>query len=90
MTDPDDGTREPRDPPVRRETPESRMTGEGGPPPSHEEDKGPADGPEYAVTAPEDGEPGREPPPDRTAGEPGPYEPPDRPAGGPPPYEPPD
>ncbi|MFD9684997.1 hypothetical protein ACFXPX_09125 [Kitasatospora sp. NPDC059146] len=37
-------------PPV--ETPESRMTGEGGPPPEHEEEKGPQDGPEYEVTEP--------------------------------------
>nr|BEK63284.1 hypothetical protein KPHV_05110 [Kitasatospora purpeofusca] len=43
---------DPRDPPVRTETPESRMTGEGGPPPEHDEDKGPADGPEYAGTDP--------------------------------------
>ncbi|MFF8772589.1 hypothetical protein [Kitasatospora sp. NPDC015120] len=76
MTNPDDRTREPPDPPVRVETPESRMTGEGGPP-EHEDDKGPADGPEYAVTQRGDAEPGREPPPDRPAGEPRPYEPPD-------------
>ncbi|WP_179853112.1 MULTISPECIES: hypothetical protein [unclassified Streptomyces] len=34
------------------ETPESRMTGEGAPPPGHEEEKGPQDGPEYEVTEP--------------------------------------
>ncbi|MFD8322432.1 hypothetical protein [Kitasatospora purpeofusca] len=44
--------RDPWDPPVRTETPESRMTGEGGPPPEHDEDKGPGDGPEYAATDP--------------------------------------
>ncbi|MFF2350968.1 hypothetical protein ACFVVL_14415 [Kitasatospora sp. NPDC058115] len=77
MTGPHDRTREPPDPPVRAETPESRMTGEGGAPPEHEEQKGPADGPEYAVTRQADGEPGREPPPDRPADDPQPYEPPD-------------
>ncbi|MFF3074620.1 hypothetical protein ACFVSN_29965 [Kitasatospora sp. NPDC057904] len=43
------------------ETPESRMTGEGGPPPEHEEEKGPEDGPEYEVTEPahESAPPGR-------------------------------
>ncbi|MFF7457034.1 hypothetical protein [Kitasatospora sp. NPDC008115] len=62
---------------MRSESPESRMTGEGSPPPEHEEDKGPADGPEYAVTRPGTGAPEREPPPDRPAGGPQPYEPPD-------------
>ncbi|WP_188304825.1 hypothetical protein [Streptomyces sp. CBMA123] len=47
-------TREPvpPDPPAPVETPEARMTGEGGPPPEHEEDKGPQDGPEFEVTEP--------------------------------------
>ncbi|MCG6495656.1 hypothetical protein [Kitasatospora sp. A2-31] len=53
----------PHDPTVPTETPESRMTGEGGPPPEHEEEKGPQDGPEYEVTRP--------------AGEPTPQEAPD-------------
>ncbi|WP_224278027.1 hypothetical protein [Streptomyces sp. LS1784] len=53
----------PKDPPVPVETPESRMTGEGAPPPGHEEEKGPDDGPEYAVTEP--------------AHDPEPHEPPD-------------
>ncbi|MQS16867.1 hypothetical protein F7Q99_32945 [Streptomyces kaniharaensis] len=53
----------PKDPPVAVETPESRMTGEGGPPPEHEEEKGPEDGPEYETTEP--------------AHEPEPHEPPD-------------
>ncbi|KJS62022.1 hypothetical protein [Streptomyces rubellomurinus] len=42
----------PVDPTTPVETPESRMTGEGGPPPEHEEEKGPQDGPEYEVTEP--------------------------------------
>ncbi|MFD5466979.1 hypothetical protein ACFWIQ_29760 [Kitasatospora sp. NPDC127059] len=42
----------PADPPEPVETPESRMTGEGGPPPEHEQDKGPQDGPEFEVTEP--------------------------------------
>ncbi|RKT09456.1 hypothetical protein BX285_6551 [Streptomyces sp. 1114.5] len=42
----------PKEPPVSVETPESRMTGEGAPPPGHEEEKGPQDGPEYEVTEP--------------------------------------
>ncbi len=66
MTTPDEPVREPRDPPVRTETPESRMTGEGGPPPDPDEEKGPADGPEYAVPAP-----------DRQSDDPEPEEPPD-------------
>ncbi|MER5352417.1 hypothetical protein ABT093_19055 [Kitasatospora sp. NPDC002551] len=76
MTDPEHRTREPRDPPVRTETPESRMTGEGGPPPEHEERKGSADGPEYARTEPAEQEEG-EPAPDRPPGEAAPQEPPD-------------
>ncbi|MEE1787040.1 hypothetical protein PUR71_29660 [Streptomyces sp. SP17BM10] len=42
----------PVDPTLPVETPESRMTGEGGPPPEHENEKGPEDGPEYEVTEP--------------------------------------
>lgn len=42
----------PVDPTRPVETPESRMTGEGGPPPEHEEEKGREDGPEYEVTEP--------------------------------------
>ncbi|MFI9361478.1 hypothetical protein ACIG5E_10485 [Kitasatospora sp. NPDC053057] len=42
----------PKDPPEPVETPESRMTGEGSPPPEHEEEKGPQDGPEFEVTEP--------------------------------------
>ncbi|MFF9644979.1 hypothetical protein [Kitasatospora aureofaciens] len=42
----------PEDPPEQVETPESRMTGEGSPPPEHEEEKGPQDGPEFEVTEP--------------------------------------
>ncbi|WBP84534.1 hypothetical protein [Kitasatospora cathayae] len=42
----------PKDPPEPVETPESRMTGEGSPPPAHEEEKGPQDGPEFEVTEP--------------------------------------
>ncbi|WP_030230991.1 hypothetical protein [Streptomyces sp. NRRL S-350] len=53
----------PKDPPAPVETPESRMTGEGAPPPEPEEDKGPQDGPEYEATEP--------------ASEPSPAEPPD-------------
>nr|BFD88800.1 hypothetical protein KitaXyl93_01600 [Kitasatospora sp. Xyl93] len=53
----------PRDPPTPVETPESRMTGEGSPPPEHEERKGPRDGPEYETTEP--------------AHDPDPHEPPD-------------
>ncbi|MEU4115337.1 hypothetical protein AB0F71_12670 [Kitasatospora sp. NPDC028055] len=45
--------RAPTEPASPIETPESRMTGEGGPPPEHEE-KGPQDGPEYEVTEPAD------------------------------------
>ncbi|MFF2078547.1 hypothetical protein ACFVXG_27805 [Kitasatospora sp. NPDC058162] len=65
----------PKDPPVPVETPESRMTGEGGPPPDAEEEKGPQDGPEYDVTETAD----RLEPPDATrpAHEPEPHEPPD-------------
>ncbi len=62
-----DHPRDPRDPPVRTETPESRMTGEGGPPPERDEGKGPTDGPEYAGTAHDGpGDPAPEPdePPD--------------------------
>ncbi|MEU9040665.1 MULTISPECIES: hypothetical protein [unclassified Kitasatospora] len=57
MTDQDKPV--PRDPRVPVETPESRMTGEGSPPPEHEEEKGPQDGPEFDTT-----EPAREPAPD--------------------------
>ncbi|MFF4381419.1 hypothetical protein [Kitasatospora sp. NPDC001547] len=53
----------PRDPPTPVETPEARMTGEGSPPPEHEERKGPRDGPEYETTEP--------------AHDPDPHEPPD-------------
>ncbi|MFH9347735.1 hypothetical protein [Kitasatospora sp. NPDC017646] len=42
----------PKDPQEPVETPESRMTGEGSPPPEHEEEKGPQDGPEFEVTEP--------------------------------------
>ncbi|MEU8511032.1 hypothetical protein AB0C76_05505 [Kitasatospora sp. NPDC048722] len=42
----------PVDPTLPVETPEARLTGEGGPPPEHEEEKGPQDGPEYQVTEP--------------------------------------
>ncbi|MEU6236386.1 hypothetical protein [Kitasatospora sp. NPDC047058] len=59
MSEQDDRAAEP---PVRTETPESRMTGEGGPPPAHEEEKGPQDGPEYAVTEPAHEAPPEEPP----------------------------
>ncbi|MFC5890085.1 hypothetical protein RMN57_04025 [Kitasatospora sp. CM 4170] len=52
----------PHDSPVRTETPDSRMTGEGGPPPEHEEERGPQDGPEYAVTEPADESPPQETP----------------------------
>ncbi|MFJ9608466.1 hypothetical protein ACIRS1_19235 [Kitasatospora sp. NPDC101176] len=60
-----------QDPPVRVETPESRMTGEGGRlPPEQEKRKGPEDGPEYEVTDPVEeprphGRSGRPGPPDR-------------------------
>ncbi|MFD0273545.1 hypothetical protein ACFVHB_06445 [Kitasatospora sp. NPDC127111] len=60
MSEQDDRARE--EPAVRVETPESRMTGEGGPPPEHEEEKGPQDGPEYAVTEPAHEVPPQEPP----------------------------
>lgn len=60
----------PREPPVQVETPESRMTGEGAPPPEHEEEKGPKDGPEYGTTEP--AEEASEP-----AHDPDPHEPPD-------------
>ncbi|MER6301702.1 hypothetical protein ABT247_19365 [Kitasatospora sp. NPDC001539] len=50
MSDP--GKPVPKDPPVPVETPESRMTGEGGPPPAPEQEKGPQDGPEFEVTEP--------------------------------------
>ncbi|MBD0690783.1 hypothetical protein [Streptomyces sp. CBMA123] len=40
----------PKDPTVPIETPESRMTGAGGPPPEPEEDEGPQDGPDYDAT----------------------------------------
>ncbi|MFJ8627041.1 hypothetical protein ACIRD3_29970 [Kitasatospora sp. NPDC093550] len=53
----DQHERVPEDPPVRVETPESRMTGEGSPPPEHEEEKGPQDGPEYETTDPAPEEP---------------------------------
>ncbi|MGW1178653.1 hypothetical protein ACWD4P_33610 [Kitasatospora sp. NPDC002543] len=52
----------PRDPPAPTETPESRMTGEGAPPPAHEEEKGPRDGPEYEITEPAHDAGPREPP----------------------------
>ncbi|SDT82846.1 hypothetical protein SAMN05216371_7653 [Streptomyces sp. TLI_053] len=48
MTEPEQPAREPRDPPVRTETPGSRMTGEGGPPPEHDQDENPADGADHA------------------------------------------
>lgn len=48
MSDP--GKPVPKDPPVPVETPESRMTGEGGAPPVPEERKGRPDGPEYDAT----------------------------------------
>ncbi|MFD8785472.1 hypothetical protein [Kitasatospora sp. NPDC059599] len=65
MTDQDQPV--PKDLPVPVETPESRLAGEGSPPPGHEDRKGPEDGPEYRTT-----EPAHEP-----ARKPEPHEPPD-------------
>jgi len=53
MTDQNEKT--PQDPPVRTETPEARMTAEGGPAPVDEEERGREKGPEYAVITPESG-----------------------------------
>ncbi|MGW2250205.1 hypothetical protein ACWCXH_08390 [Kitasatospora sp. NPDC001660] len=74
----------PKDPPVPVETPESRMTGEGGPPPVPEEGKRPKDGPEYDATETahmlepqEVTEPSQEPEATGPAHEPEPHESPD-------------
>ncbi|MER7666847.1 hypothetical protein ABTY61_00085 [Kitasatospora sp. NPDC096128] len=50
----------PKDPPVPVETPESRMTGEGGPPRPPEDEEGPEHGPESGVPQPaRNGDPGQ-------------------------------